>query len=688
MRAYTLPLLLLFSAVGTAASAQFVSPPLATDVNPDPQIVEVFLEASETTKQYLPGAATAVAAYNGTIPGPTIEANVGDTLIVHFTNNLNTDTTIHWHGIETPADMDGSHIAQKAIPPGGTFDYEFDLLTASLFWYHPHIRTDEMVEKGLYGAILVRDPVGEAGLGLPTLERLVILDDIKLDGNNQIETHDPVDPIQKVDETLNGRTGTHVLVNGKVAPMSFPVVNGTPERWRIVNVANVRFFRVSFETPFEGAGSIQQVYRIGGDGGLLENPQLKEPIDVIFPGPSPGPDHMSSADPDQGLFLTPGERADMVWTPDGIATNLVVQSHDWNRGAHTVMYNPDMSGTIVLGDDVTDGNALPDLLFRIVPQGPQGTPYIPPANLRTIPAIDPNDVAGTLQLVMGHQLPPLPPTGDVKLFIQMINGSPAPMPLIGSLDALDLEVGKTYRWEVKNLTHMDHPFHTHGWTFQPYEIEYTHVVDPTLNYVEEIGYLENKDTFRVPGRRDPVPFSSNTTLRALATFNDDGREGEVRAEGLYPGDDTSGGWLAHCHILEHSKNGMMTFFETRYPNQRFHLLGTGLAGASGIPELRLSGSLLSSDPTTLTVREAAPNAFVGVFVGTSLAPQPLFGGTLVPSFDVLKLFGTDGNGELDLVAAWPVGLPLGTEFFWQAWVEDVGAPEGYSASNAVKSITP
>lgn len=335
--------------LGAPAHGQFASPPVAVDVNPDPNIVEIFLEASETTKQYLPGAATAVAAYNGTIPGPTIEANVGDTLIVHFTNNLSIDTTVHWHGVETPANMDGSHISQLPIPPGGTFDYEFELLTPALFWYHPHIRTNEMVEKGLYGALLVNDPVGEAGLGLPTKERIIMLDDIRLDANNQIETHDPADPIQKVADTLNGRDGTHVLINGTVAPVSMPSVNnGVPERWRLVNVANVKFFRFSIETPLGGTGPVQQVYQIGGDGGLNEAPVLRDPVEQIVGGGGGGTEHFSSGNPDEGIFLTPGERADIIWTPDVPegAGNVVVRNHDWNRGAHAVMYNPDLSGTI------------------------------------------------------------------------------------------------------------------------------------------------------------------------------------------------------------------------------------------------------------------------------------------------------------------------------------------------------
>ena len=65
---------------------------------------------------------------------------------------------------------------QDPIPPGGTFRYEFALKDAGLYWYHPHVRSDVQVHKGLYGAIRVRGP------NEPVVddERVLILDDIKL----------------------------------------------------------------------------------------------------------------------------------------------------------------------------------------------------------------------------------------------------------------------------------------------------------------------------------------------------------------------------------------------------------------------------------------------------------------------------------------------------------------------------
>ena len=124
-----------------ASFERTVRPALAVDINPDPDIVEVELTAMESRLQILAGLETEVYAYNGVIPGPIIEAKIGDRLIVHFCNDLPVETTVHWHGVETPANMDGSNMAQLKVPPGGTFRYEFPLLEAGTFWFHPHVRT-------------------------------------------------------------------------------------------------------------------------------------------------------------------------------------------------------------------------------------------------------------------------------------------------------------------------------------------------------------------------------------------------------------------------------------------------------------------------------------------------------------------------------------------------------------------
>jgi FtsP/CotA-like multicopper oxidase with cupredoxin domain len=142
----------------------------AIDINPDPAIVEIDLVAIESTATFIDGVETPVLAYRdastdgsvGVVPGPMIETRRGDRLIVHFRNELAEDsTTIHWHGLRLPIEMDGDPTVNGAVPPGGSFDYDFQLLDAGLFWYHPHVETDEQIELGLQGILLVHN--GGAG---------------------------------------------------------------------------------------------------------------------------------------------------------------------------------------------------------------------------------------------------------------------------------------------------------------------------------------------------------------------------------------------------------------------------------------------------------------------------------------------------------------------------------------------
>src|SRR5205085_7108209 len=112
---------------------------LAADQNPDPKVVEVGLTARLAEVELAPGKKVQAWTYNGGIPGPQIRAHVGDRVIVHFTNELPQPTTIHWHGVRVPIEMDGvPDVSQPEVPHGGTFTYDFVVRDASLYWYHPH----------------------------------------------------------------------------------------------------------------------------------------------------------------------------------------------------------------------------------------------------------------------------------------------------------------------------------------------------------------------------------------------------------------------------------------------------------------------------------------------------------------------------------------------------------------------
>lgn len=125
--------------------------------------VKVFrLIAEPIRREFAPGFWVNCWGYNGSSPGPTIEAVEGDRVRILVTNNLNEPTSIHWHGIILPNGMDGvAGLNQKAIPPGDTFKYEFTLKQNGTFMYHPH--SDEMfqIAMGMEGFFIIHPKDGE-----------------------------------------------------------------------------------------------------------------------------------------------------------------------------------------------------------------------------------------------------------------------------------------------------------------------------------------------------------------------------------------------------------------------------------------------------------------------------------------------------------------------------------------------
>jgi len=175
-----------------------------------------------------------VWAYNGQVPGPTLRVRVGDTLRVTFTNQLPQPTTIHWHGVRVPNAMDGvPGVTQPPVQPGETFVYEFPTKDAGTFWFHPHLRSSEQVERGLFGVLIVEDK--EA---LPyTQDVLWVLDDWLLTPQGEIFPQFNT----RRDLAHDGRWGNVVTVNGRRVPRLL-VKAGERIRLRLVNVANGRVF--------------------------------------------------------------------------------------------------------------------------------------------------------------------------------------------------------------------------------------------------------------------------------------------------------------------------------------------------------------------------------------------------------------------------------------------------------------
>lgn len=239
--------------------------PAFEDINPDPHIVEINLRASETQVELKPGHMTTVMAYNDRIPGPLLQARVGDRVIVHFQNDLGQASTIHWHGLRISSDMDGSPMTQDPVPAGGSFTYDFVLPDAGTFWFHPHFQTIEQIDRGLYGAILVSEKEKDAPKF--TAERVFVLDDIRLDGSYQIAPYN-----YSGHDVMMGRLGNTLLVNGGTEPISGVAPLRSVERWHLVSASTARVLDVSVD------GASWRV--IATDGGLLPEPYTTKRIQL------------------------------------------------------------------------------------------------------------------------------------------------------------------------------------------------------------------------------------------------------------------------------------------------------------------------------------------------------------------------------------------------------------------------
>lgn len=119
-------------------------------------VKEFHLVAEPVVRELAPGMKANLWGYNGSSPGPTIEAVEGDRIRIFVTNKLPEHTTVHWHGVLLPSGMDGvGGLTQPHIAPGKTFVYEYTLLRAGTHMYHPH--ADEMTQMamGMMGLFII-----------------------------------------------------------------------------------------------------------------------------------------------------------------------------------------------------------------------------------------------------------------------------------------------------------------------------------------------------------------------------------------------------------------------------------------------------------------------------------------------------------------------------------------------------
>lgn len=135
------------------ATAAAVAPPRRSLVRVGGDAID--LRIAETKVEVGGGLATATTV-NGGVPGPEIRLREGQDVVLRVQNTLDVDTSIHWHGLLLPPEMDGvPGVSFPGITPGTTFEYRFRLRQSGTYWYHSHSGFQE--QTGIYGALIV-DP--------------------------------------------------------------------------------------------------------------------------------------------------------------------------------------------------------------------------------------------------------------------------------------------------------------------------------------------------------------------------------------------------------------------------------------------------------------------------------------------------------------------------------------------------
>jgi len=360
-------------------------------------------------------------SYNGQVPGPRLEAKPGDTVRIHFTNNLSEPTNLHYHGLHITPQGNADN-AFLSIPPKERLTYEFSIPSnhpSATFWYHPHHHgvVAEQVFGGLAGLFIVRGTLDEIPEVKAAQEEFLVLQDFALDANGRM-----VAPNQKA--MMMGREGQLITVNGQVNPQ-LSIATGGLLRLRLLNASASRFYRLKLaEHP---------LHLIATDGGALA-----DPVEV------------------SELLLAPGERAEVLVRGEREPGQYRLLNLPYNRGG-TGMMGQRMSG-------MTGGMMNHDM-------GNQSQSLQPLATLTYRGSVSP--LALPKQLIPVTALPD--PTVVRRIEFSMAMGAGTKMAFMFNKKTFDaqrvdagVKLGTTEDWDLVNVDpdRMDHPFHVHVNSFQ------------------------------------------------------------------------------------------------------------------------------------------------------------------------------------------------------------------------------
>lgn len=469
---------------------------------------------AQTGHQTWGGKTVPTWGYNGDLLGPAVQLERGKAVTINVRNTLPEATTVHWHGLAIPGDVDGG--PQAVIAPGATRSVTFTPdQPAATCWFHPHQhdRTGYQVAQGLAGLAIIKDDASEKLL-LPKIWGIddvpVILQDKRLSADGS-----KIDYELDIMSAAVGWFGDTMLTNGAIYPQ-----HAVPRGWlrlRLLNGCNARSLNIS-------TSDNRPLYVIASDGGLLA-----EPVKLTT------------------LTLMPGERFEvLVETLNGKEFDLVTLPVR-QMGMTLSPFNQPLPVLHIVPLRVMASGTLPDTLVEMPPR-----PSAEGVNERWLQlSMDPElDRGGMLALMKkyGHAAmagmsgDAHDNDGDMGTSMSAHNGHGASaaeydfhngnkingMAFDMDTPVFDVKQGVTEKWTISGEgDDMLHPFHIHGAQFR---ILSENGKPPAAH---RSGW---KDMVRVEGWRSEV----------LVRFDH-----QAAKEHAY---------MAHCHLLEHEDTGMMLGF--------------------------------------------------------------------------------------------------------------------------------
>jgi FtsP/CotA-like multicopper oxidase with cupredoxin domain len=446
---------------------------------------------------------------NDSIPGPTLRFKEGDFARIYVRNEMDVETSIHWHGILLPNLQDGvPYLTTPPILPGTTYTYEFPIKHSGTYWYHSHTGLQE--QRGVFGSIVIEP----AAPGIQTdQDHVVVFSDWTDENPDEVlrtlkSGNDYYSLKKGSTQSVLGAVKANALKDvmkrswTRMPPMDVSdiaydrfLVNGKPSatldaspgqtvRLRIINASASTYFYLQF------AGGDMKV--VSADGVDVKPVTMKrfliavaETYDVIITVPENGAyEFRATAQDGSGhasLFIGNGKQ---ILAPDIPRPNL----YKIHAGGHAQSGN-DMSR-------MTNKSKMMKM----------------PMNERPLPPYD--SLRSSVSTALSKKNPlreiRLELTGDMERYVWSMNGK-----TLNEADMIKIKKGENVRFVLVNKTMMHHPMHLHGHFFR----------------------VVNKN-------RDYSPLKHTVDVPPLGT----------RVIEFYANEEKD--WFFHCHVLYHLKAGM------------------------------------------------------------------------------------------------------------------------------------